>query len=230
MRAALRKNSGARGRAGSHRAPLNRAAIVRESGHRIAGAVLRAAAARRRAGGGGDVADVIRRTRNAAGVALRPRLCRRLGQDHGRQRAWRLAALQGLHADADGSSVNIASLAYAYGMSFGQHHAIFKAAVMKRGLGRGRFDAVAPSAVKPEGTDGLEQEGEVPRSRGRRAQPAAYRETGDLTGMLVHLASDLSRLVAGQTADGERRFRSRCGVGGSSCESGRFPLYQSRRP
>jgi len=119
------------------------------------------------------------------------------------------ACVPALRAAGGGSIVNIASLAAVYGMPFGLHYATSKAAVigmtrsLARELGRDwiRVNAVAPSAVKTEGTDGFFGGKKEKFLEAVAAGQSLRRtlETGDLTGTVVYLASDASRLVTGQT-------------------------------
>ena len=108
-----------------------------------------------------------------------------------------------------GAVINIASLAPVYGMPYGLDDSMSKGAViamtrsLARELGRDwiRVNAVAPSAVMTEGTaeyfgDKLDKARQV-IAQGQSLQ--RNRETGDLTGTIVYLASDASRFVTGQT-------------------------------
>ena len=108
-----------------------------------------------------------------------------------------------------GSIINIASLAAVFGLPYGLDYVASKAAVigMTRGMARElgpdhiRVNAVAPSAVMTEGT--AEFFGE--KFDKAKAVIAANQliprnlETADLTGTIIYLASDASRLVTGQT-------------------------------
>ena len=114
-----------------------------------------------------------------------------------------------------GSIVNIASLAAVYGMANVLHYTTSKAAVigLTRGLARElgrhwiRVNAVAPSAVKTEGTveffggpdgdaDGMSRALDIIAS-----QQALRRnlEPNDVAGTIVYLMSDASKFVTAQT-------------------------------
>ena len=108
-----------------------------------------------------------------------------------------------------GSIINIASLAAVFGLPYGLDYVASKAAVigMTRGMARElgpdhiRVNAVAPSAVLTEGTaeffgEKFEKAKSVIASN--QLIPRNL-ETEDLTGTIVYLASDASRLVTGQT-------------------------------
>ena len=118
------------------------------------------------------------------------------------------AAVDALKANG-GSIVNIASLAAVYGMANSLHYTTSKAAVigMTRGLARElgrhwiRVNAVAPSAVRTEGTvqffgDGVDRALDViagQQSLRRNLEPS------DVAGTIVYLMSDASRFVTAQT-------------------------------
>jgi NAD(P)-dependent dehydrogenase (short-subunit alcohol dehydrogenase family) len=108
-----------------------------------------------------------------------------------------------------GSIVNISSLAATYGMPGRLHYTASKAAVigltrgMARELGRDRIrvNAVAPAAVMTEGTQeffsgNVEKALDVVRA-GQAIQLTL--EADDLTGTILYLLSDASKLVTGQT-------------------------------
>jgi len=108
-----------------------------------------------------------------------------------------------------GSIINIASLAAVYGLPYGLDYVASKAAVigMTRGMARElgsdriRVNAVAPSAVLTEGTaeffgEKLEKAKKVIAAG--QVIPCNL-EPGDVTGTIIYLASDASRLVTGQT-------------------------------
>ena len=115
-----------------------------------------------------------------------------------------------MRASGDGGSIiNIASLAAVFGLPYGLDYVASKAAVigMTRGMARElgpdhiRVNAVAPSAVLTEGTaeffgEKFEKAKSVIASN--QLIPRNL-ETEDLTGTIVYLASDSSRLVTGQT-------------------------------
>lgn len=115
-----------------------------------------------------------------------------------------------MRASGDGGSIiNIASLAAVFGLPYGLDYVASKAAVigMTRGMARElgpdhiRVNAVAPSAVLTEGTaeffgEKFEKAKSVIASN--QLIPRNL-ETEDLTGTIVYLASDASRLVTGQT-------------------------------
>jgi len=126
-------------------------------------------------------------------------------------------AVTGAMRDAGGGSiVNIASLAATYGMPGRLHYTTSKAAVigmtrgMARELGRDliRVNAVAPSAVMTEGTqeffggtteeDAAKMERALAVVRGNQAIQKTL-DPADLTGTVVYLISDASRLLTGQT-------------------------------
>ena len=119
------------------------------------------------------------------------------------------AVVEHMRAGGGGSIINISSLAAVFGLPYGLDYVASKAAVigMTRGMARElggdhiRVNAVAPSAVMTEGT--REFFGE--KFDKAKAVIAANQliprnlETEDLTGTLIYLASDASRLVTGQT-------------------------------
>lgn len=119
------------------------------------------------------------------------------------------AAVPALREAGGGSIINIASLAATYGMAYAVDYATSKAAVigltrsLARELGRDwiRVNAVAPSAVKTEGTDEFMGD-KRDRMLDAIAQSQSLKRTlttDDLTGTVVYLASDASRFVTGQT-------------------------------
>ena len=107
------------------------------------------------------------------------------------------------------SIVNISSLAAVFGLPNALHYTTSKAAVigLTRGLARelGRYwirvNAVAPSAVRTEGTELFFGEGREKVLGAIAGQQSLRRtlETSDLTGTIVHLLSDESRFVTAQT-------------------------------
>ena len=115
-----------------------------------------------------------------------------------------------MRASGDGGSIiNIASLAAVFGLPYGLDYVASKAAVigMTRGMARElgpdhiRVNAVAPSAVMTEGTEeffGEKFEKAKSVIASNQLIPRNL-ETEDLTGTIVHLASDASRFVTGQT-------------------------------
>lgn len=118
------------------------------------------------------------------------------------------AALPALR-ERGGSIVNVSSLAATYGMPNGLHYTASKAAVigmtrgMARELGRHRIrvNSVAPNVVSTEATaevfaDKLDKVLEVTKSQQAIREPL---EPDDIVGTVLYLASDLSRLVTGQT-------------------------------
>ncbi|MDH3301938.1 MAG: SDR family oxidoreductase [Acidimicrobiia bacterium] len=109
-----------------------------------------------------------------------------------------------------GSIVNIASLAAVYGMANALHYTTSKAAVigLTRGLARElgrhwiRVNAVAPSAVKTEGTSEFFGSDGMDRALDIIAGQQALRrnlEPNDVAGTIVYLMSDASRFVTAQT-------------------------------
>lgn len=108
-----------------------------------------------------------------------------------------------------GSIVNISSLAAIYGMPYALHYTTSKAAVigLTRGLARevGRYgirvNAIAPSAVKTEGTKeffGEKHEGAL-ETIAKGQSIARNLETSDVTGTVLWLLSDAAKFVTGQT-------------------------------
>jgi len=108
-----------------------------------------------------------------------------------------------------GSIINIASLAGVYGMPFALDYSTSKGAVigmtrsLARELGRDwiRVNAVAPSAVETEGAAkyfGEKKEHVFEVIAGGQTLKRNL-ETDDLTGTIIYLASDASKLVTGQT-------------------------------
>ncbi|HRH85734.1 MAG TPA: SDR family oxidoreductase [Rubrivivax sp.] len=108
-----------------------------------------------------------------------------------------------------GSIVNITSLAALYGMPFALHYTTSKAAVigltrgLARELGRAniRVNAVAPSAVRTEGTKQFFGERHEHALKTIAAGQAIARnlDTSDVAGAVRWLLSDDSRFVTGQT-------------------------------
>ena len=108
-----------------------------------------------------------------------------------------------------GSIVNISSLAAIYGMPYALHYTTSKAAVigLTRGLARevGRYgirvNAIAPSAVKTEGTKeffGEKHEGALKTIAQGQSIPRNL-ETSDVAGTVLWLLSDAAKFVTGQT-------------------------------
>lgn len=108
-----------------------------------------------------------------------------------------------------GSIVNISSLAAIYGMPFALHYTTSKAAVigLTRGLAREvgrhgiRVNAIAPSAVKTEGTKeffGEKHEGALKTIAQGQSIPRNL-ETSDVSGTVLWLLSDAAKFVTGQT-------------------------------
>lgn len=111
--------------------------------------------------------------------------------------------------ESGGSIVNVSSLAATYGMPNGLHYTASKAAVigMTRGMARelGRYhirvNSIAPNVVSTEATsevfaDKLDKVLDVTRSQQAIRDPLT---PGDIVGAVLFLASDLSRLITGQT-------------------------------
>ena len=120
------------------------------------------------------------------------------------------AVVGGMRESGDGGSIiNIASLAAVFGLPYGLDYVASKAAVigMTRGMARElgsdhiRVNAVAPSAVMTEGTAEFFGEKFEEAKTVIAANQLIPRnlETADLTGTIIYLASDASRLVTGQT-------------------------------
>ena len=108
-----------------------------------------------------------------------------------------------------GSIINISSVAALYGMPYGLHYTTSKGAVigLTRGLARElgrdgiRVNTIAPNLVMTEGTeefwgDKLERAAAVIRDNQALAKTL---DTEDLTGTVLYLAGEDSRLVTGQT-------------------------------
>jgi len=120
------------------------------------------------------------------------------------------AVVGAMRSSGDGGSIiNIASLAAVFGLPYGLDYVASKAAVigMTRGMARElgpdhiRVNAVAPSAVMTEGTEEFFGEKFEKAKTVIAANQLIPRnlETEDLTGTIIYLASDASRLVTGQT-------------------------------
>lgn len=124
---------------------------------------------------------------------------------------WKMcrAAVPAMREAGGGSIINISSLAAVYGLPNALHYTASKAAVLgiTRGLARElgrdwiRVNAVAPSAVPTDGT--LEFFGaDHERVLGAIAKQQALRrnlDPADVAATVVHLASDATRFVTGQT-------------------------------
>lgn len=108
-----------------------------------------------------------------------------------------------------GSIINISSVAALYGMPYGLHYTTSKAAVigLTRGLARElgrdgiRVNTIAPNLVMTEGThefwgDKLDRAAIMIRDNQALAKTL---DTEDLTGTVIYLAGENSRLVTGQT-------------------------------
>ena len=120
------------------------------------------------------------------------------------------AVVGAMRSSGDGGSIiNIASLAAVFGLPYGLDYVASKAAVigMTRGMARElgpdhiRVNAVAPSAVMTEGTEEFFGEKFEKAKTVIAANQLIPRnlETEDLTGTIIYLASDASRVVTGQT-------------------------------
>lgn len=120
------------------------------------------------------------------------------------------AAVKAMKERGGGSIVNIASLAAVYGMANALHYTTSKAAVigLSRGLARElgrhwiRVNAVAPSAVKTEGTSEFFGSDGMDRALDIIAGQQALRrnlEPNDVAGTIVYLMSDASKFVTAQT-------------------------------
>jgi p-cumic alcohol dehydrogenase len=119
------------------------------------------------------------------------------------------AAVPAMRQAGGGSIVNISSLAATYGMPFGLHYTVSKAAVigltrgLARELGRDRIrvNAIAPSAVMTEGTREFFGE-RVDRALDVIRTGQSIQRTlapSDLAGTALWLISDAASLVTGQT-------------------------------
>jgi len=119
------------------------------------------------------------------------------------------AVYEPMRAAGGGSIVNITSLAALFGMPFALHYTTSKAAVigLTRGLAREvgraniRVNAIAPSAVKTEGTReffGDKHEGALKTIAAGQAIPRNL-EPSDVSGTVRWLLSDASQFVTGQT-------------------------------
>ncbi len=121
------------------------------------------------------------------------------------------ASVGALKERGGGSIVNIASLAAVYGMANALHYTTSKAAVigLTRGLARElgrhwiRVNAVAPSAVKTEGTsEFFGSDGGMDRALEIIAGQQSLRrnlEPNDVAGTIAYLMSDASKFVTAQT-------------------------------
>ena len=119
------------------------------------------------------------------------------------------AAVPAMRRAGGGSIVNISSLAAVYGLPNALHYTTSKAAVigLTRGLARelGRYwirvNAVAPSAVKTHATReffGDQYEHALDTIAGMQALRRNL-DPADVAGTVIHLLSDASRFVTGQT-------------------------------
>ena len=128
------------------------------------------------------------------------------------------ACVPAMRRAGGGSIVNVSSLAATYGMPYALDYATSKAAVigltrsLARELGRDwiRVNAIAPSAVLTEGTNeymGAKREKALQVIAGNQALQRNL-TTDDVTGTVVFLASDASKLITGQTimVDGGTTF------------------------
>jgi 3-oxoacyl-[acyl-carrier protein] reductase len=114
-----------------------------------------------------------------------------------------------MRAAGGGSIVNVTSLAALYGMPFALHYTTSKAAVigLTRGLAREvgrsniRVNAIAPSAVRTEGTREFFGEKHESALKTIAAAQAIARnlDPSDVSGTVRWLLSDASRFVTGQT-------------------------------
>lgn len=119
------------------------------------------------------------------------------------------AVYEPMRASGGGSIVNITSLAALYGMPYALHYTTSKAAVigLTRGLAREvgrsgiRVNAIAPSAVKTEGTReffGEKHEGALKTIAQGQAIPRNL-DAADVSGTVCWLLSDAAQFVTGQT-------------------------------
>ena len=119
------------------------------------------------------------------------------------------AVYEPMRAAGGGSIVNVTSLAALFGMPFALHYTTSKAAVigLTRGLAREigraniRVNAIAPSAVKTEGTReffGEKHEGALKTIAAGQAI-ARNLEPSDVSGTVRWLLSDDAQFVTGQT-------------------------------
>ena len=119
------------------------------------------------------------------------------------------AAVPAMRKHGSGSIINIASIAAIYGMAFGLHYTVSKAAVigLTRGLARElgrdniRVNSIAPSAVLTEGTKeffGDKHDHAVQVIAGDQAIKRNL-VPQDVAGAVLWLASDASGFVTGQT-------------------------------
>lgn len=119
------------------------------------------------------------------------------------------AVYEPMRAAGGGSIVNISSLAALYGMPFALHYTTSKAAVigLTRGLAREigraniRVNAIAPSAVRTEGTREFFGEKHDNALKTIAAGQAIARnlDPSDVSGTVRWLLSDVSQFVTGQT-------------------------------
>lgn len=119
------------------------------------------------------------------------------------------ACVPAIRAAGGGSVINISSLAATYGMPYALDYAMSKAAVigitrsLARELGRDwiRVNAVAPSAVRTEGTDEYMGEKKEKALQVIAANQAlnANMDPQDMVGTIVFLASGASKFITGQT-------------------------------
>ncbi len=119
------------------------------------------------------------------------------------------ACVPAIREAGGGSIINISSLAAVYGLPYALDYATSKGAVigltrsLARELGRDqiRVNAVAPSAVLTEGTDGFfgEKKDQVLQAVAAGQALRTNLTTDDLVGTVVYLASDASKMVTGQT-------------------------------
>ncbi len=119
------------------------------------------------------------------------------------------AVIPTMRTQGGGSIINIASLAAIIGMPYSLHYSTSKAAIigmtrsLARELGRDwiRVNTVAPTAVQTEGTSeffGEKLDRQMEHVLKGQCLAKAV-EPDDVAGTILHLASDASRLVTGQT-------------------------------
>ncbi|MDH3293094.1 MAG: SDR family oxidoreductase [Acidimicrobiia bacterium] len=119
------------------------------------------------------------------------------------------AAVPALREAGGGSIVNVSSLAAVYGMANSLHYTTSKAAVLglTRGLARElgrhwiRVNAIAPSAVRTEGTEEFFGDKHDKALEIIASQQAIRRnlDPTDVAGTVVYLMSDESRFITAQT-------------------------------